>query len=565
MHQGVLKSVSTMKNKKSALRDGAAWKQLEVHFERQRDTHMRALFDADRHRAQRFSVSASEIFLDYSKNRVSEKTMKLLMSLARERDVEGWRERLFSGDKINFTENRAVLHTALRDRSGNALFHDGEDIMPKIRRELDKMRVFTDKVRSGQWLGYTGQRIRDVVNIGIGGSDLGPAMACEALTPYKHESIDFHFVSNVDATHISETLKSLNPETTLFIVASKMFTTQETLRNARTARSWFLQHAQEEDIAKHFVAVSCHAEEVEKFGIDTRNMFEFWDWVGGRYSMWSAIGLSIAISIGMDGFEEMLEGGYEMDQHFRHAPLEENIPVILAMLGIWYINFFGAQSHALLPYDQYMLRFPDYFQQADMESNGKSVDRDGNRVDYNTGPVIWGQPGTNGQHAFYQLIHQGTSIIPCDFMAAVEPHHDIEDHHQILLSNYFAQTEALMRGRTPEEARQCMRQQGLSEDEIALKLPFTVFEGNKPTNSILYKKLTPKVLGSLVAMYEHKIFVQGVIWNINSYDQWGVELGKVLAREIQPELLTDEEITSHDSSTNSLINRFKAMTRAQKH
>ncbi|MGV6860006.1 MAG: glucose-6-phosphate isomerase [bacterium] len=542
----------------TAITGGAAWRDLSSHFERQKAIHMRDQFKEEAHRAELFSATAAGVFLDYSKNRISADTKKLLMELARERDVEGWRERMFAGDRINFTEDRAALHTALRNRSDKPLFLDGEDIMPKIRHELGKMRDFSDRVRSGEWTGYTGKRITDVVNIGIGGSDLGPAMACQALGAYKHKEIDFHFVSNVDATHICETISSLDPETTLFIVASKMFTTQETLRNARTARSWFLEKATEKDIVRHFVAVSCHAEEVEKFGIDTRNMFEFWDWVGGRYSLWSSIGLSIALAIGMDGFEEMLEGGYEMDQHFLNAPLEDNVPVILAMLGVWYINFFGSRAHALLPYDQYMVRFPEYFQQADMESNGKSVDRDGHPVTYNTGPVIWGQPGTNGQHAFYQLLHQGTSIIPCDFLAPIESQHPVEDHHTILLSNFFAQTEALMRGRTRQEAYCCMTEQGMSEVDIELKLPYTVFEGNKPTNSILYDKLTPKILGSLVAMYEHKIFVQGVIWNINSFDQWGVELGKVLAREIEPELVDNGKVSSHDSSTNQLINRFKA-------
>jgi len=519
------------------------------------------LFAEDPKRFDRFSAKACDILLDYSKNRVTEETMRLLFDLARQADVKDWTEKMFTGQKINVTENRAVLHVALRNRSNRPILVDGQDAMPEVNRVLQQMSAFCDKVRSGAWKGYTGKAITDVVNIGIGGSDLGPVMVTEALKPYSQRSLSMHFVSNVDGTHIAETLRVLNPETALFIVASKTFTTQETLTNAHSARRWFLDAAnQESAIAKHFVAVSTNAKEVAKFGIDTANMFEFWDWVGGRYSLWSAIGLSIMLSIGPRNFEELLAGAHAMDEHFRTAEPEKNLPVILALLGVWYNNFFGAQTHAILPYDQYLHRFPAYFQQGDMESNGKGVQRNGERVDYSTGPVIWGEPGTNGQHAFYQLIHQGTKLIPCDFLAPMESQNPIGDHYRILLSNFFAQTEALMRGKTAEEVREELKKEGRSPAEIEALLPHKVFEGNRPTNSILFPKLTPRVLGSLIAMYEHKIFVQGVIWNINSYDQWGVELGKQLAKAILPELSSAGAVTGHDSSTNGLMNHYKQHT-----
>jgi glucose-6-phosphate isomerase len=485
--------------------------------------------------------------------------MKLLFQLAEDSGLKLWIEKMFNGEKINNTENRAVLHTALRNRSSKSVIVDGQDVMPEIRSVLQHMRVFSESVRNGDWKGYSGEKIVDIVNIGIGGSDLGPVMVTEALKPYGKPGLKVHFVSNVDATHIAEVLKYVNPETTLFIIASKTFTTQETIANANTAKKWFLDYAKDEKyIAKHFVALSTNSKEVSKFGIDTKNMFEFWDWVGGRYSLWSAIGLSIALYIGMDNFEELLTGAFEMDEHFRYTPFEENIPVILAVLGIWYNNFFGAETHAILPYDQYLHRFPAYFQQGDMESNGKRVTRDGEVVDYSTGPIIWGEPGTNGQHAFYQLIHQGTKLIPADFIAPVKSHNPIDEHHLMLLSNFFAQTEALMKGKSEDEARNELKNQGLSGEALDKLLPHKIFEGNKPTNSILVDMITPRSLGSLIAMYEHKIFVQGIIWNINSFDQWGVELGKQLAKVILPELKNDEKVNSHDSSTNGLINYFKA-------
>jgi glucose-6-phosphate isomerase len=468
------------------------------------------------------------------------------------------RERMFAGERINLTEKRPVLHIALRNRSNRAIEVDGADVMPEVNRVLDKMRRFSDAVRSGEWKGHTGERITDVVNIGIGGSDLGPVMVTEALRPYGQPGLNVHFVSNIDGTHIAETLKHLNPETTLFIVASKTFTTQETITNANTAKDWFLKTANDDSaVAKHFVALSTNADAVSRFGIDTANMFEFWDWVGGRYSLWSAIGLSIAIYIGMDHFEELLSGAHAMDQHFRTTALEHNLPVILALLGIWYNNFFGAQSHAILPYDQYLHRFAAYFQQGDMESNGKRVNRSGEAVEYSTGPVIWGEPGTNGQHAFYQLIHQGTKLIPCDFIAPVISHNPIGEHHKILLSNFFAQTEALMKGKDEAEARAELQAAGLSGNALEALLPHKVFAGNKPSNSLFVEKITPKNLGALIALYEHKIFTQGVIWNINSFDQWGVELGKQLAKAILPELQDNQPVDSHDSSTNGLINFYK--------
>lgn len=534
------------------------WKALGQHWESMSRRHMRELFESDPDRFLNFSLHFKDILLDYSKNRIDTQTMHLLFALARRCDVERMRDRMFRGEKINLTENRAVLHVALRNRSNRPIEVDGEDVMPGVRAVLAHMREFCDSVHSGEWTGFTGKPVRDFVNIGIGGSDLGPVMATEALRPYALPGLNVHFVSNVDGTHIAETLKRVNPETTLFVVSSKTFTTQETLANALTARNWFLEKAGSKDaIARHFVAVSTNEEKVREFGIDTRNMFEFWDWVGGRYSLWSAIGLSIALYVGMDHFEELLTGGHELDEHFRTAPLEENLPVVLALLGIWYNNFFGAETHAILPYDQYLHRFPAYFQQGDMESNGKRVTRDGRRVPCSTGPIIWGEPGTNGQHAFYQLIHQGTKLIPADFLAPIETQNPVGTHHAMLMSNFFAQTEALMKGKTPDEARRELENEGLSGDALERLLPHKVFEGNRPTNSILFRRLTPRTLGSLIALYEHKIFVQGVIWNINSFDQWGVELGKQLAKRILPELDGSDGVSGHDASTNGLINHFK--------
>lgn len=535
----------------------AAYKALKNHSETIKDVQMKDLFAADAHRFDTFSVQFKDILLDYSKNRITEETVKLLVNLAKEQNVGEWAGKMFSGEKINFTENRAVLHTALRNRSNNPVLFEGKDVMPDINKVLAQMKDFCAKIHTGAWKGYTGKSITDVVNIGIGGSDLGPVMVTEALKPYK-KNVEVHFVSNVDGTHIAETLKKVNPETTIFIIASKTFTTQETLANAESAKAWFLKAAKDEKaVAKHFVALSTNAKSVSAFGIDTANMFEFWDWVGGRYSLWSAIGLSIALSIGFENFEELLLGAHEMDTHFATADWDKNLPVILALLGVWYNNFFDAHSHALLPYDQYMHRFAAYFQQGDMESNGKFVARDGQEVDYETGSIIWGEPGTNGQHAFYQLIHQGTKLIPCDFFIPAQSQNPLGDHHQILLSNFFAQTEALMKGKTAEEVRLELENSGISKEEIEKILPHKVFKGNRPTNSIMFKKLTPKVLGSLLAMYEHKIFVQGMIWEVNPYDQWGVELGKQLAKAIYPELENATNITTHDSSTNGLMNWWK--------
>ncbi len=535
-----------------------AWSALSAHYSRIKDLHLRDLFASDPDRFNKLHVRFEDDFLlDYSKNRVTDDTMRLLFDLATEAGVSGWAQSMFAGAKINITENRAVLHIALRNRSNSPVIVDGVDVMPQVNAVLGQMKDFSDKVRSGAWTGYTGEKITDVVNIGIGGSDLGPVMVTEALKPYSDRSINVHFVSNVDGTHIAEALRLCNQETTLFIIASKTFTTQETMKNAETAKNWLLEKASPAHVAKHFVALSTNAPAVSKFGIDTANMFEFWDWVGGRYSLWSAIGLSIAISIGFDNFAELLDGAHAMDQHFVTTPYENNLPVILALLGIWYNNFFGAQSQAILPYDQYMHRFPAYFQQGDMESNGKGVDREGGPVTDQTGPIIWGEPGTNGQHAFYQLIHQGTKLIPCDFIAPIETQNPISDHHPILLSNFFAQTEALMRGKTNAEVRAELQHDGIvgeAQDKLA---PHKVFTGNRPTNSILFQKLTPRTLGSLIAMYEHKIFTQGIIWNINSFDQWGVELGKQLARRILPELSSEGPVASHDSSTNGLINEYK--------
>jgi len=535
-----------------------SYKYLTNHYIDILTKSLKELFEADNQRFDKFSLQFEDILLDYSKNRVDEETLALLIQLARECGVNKAIEAMFSGEKINVTEDRPVLHIALRNRSNSPVYVDGKDVMPDVNRVLQHMKEFSEAIISGEWKGYTGKPITDVVNIGIGGSDLGPVMVTEALKAYKNH-LDMHFVSNVDGTHIAETLKDLNAETTLFLIASKTFTTQETMGNAHTARDWFIEKGgKDEDVAKHFAALSTNSEGVEKFGIDTKNMFEFWDWVGGRYSLWSAIGLSIALSVGFDNFEELLTGAHAMDEHFRSTELEQNLPAILALVGIWHNNFFEAETQAILPYDQYMHRFAAYFQQGDMESNGKHVDRNGKHVDYQTGPVIWGEPGTNGQHAFYQLIHQGTKLIPCDFIAPAQSHNPLGEHHNMLLSNFFAQTEALMNGKTEEEVIAELKKAGKTDEEISKIAPFKVFEGNRPTNSILVKKITPRTLGSLIAMYEHKIFVQGVIWNIYSFDQWGVELGKQLAGKILPELKDNAEVSSHDSSTNGLINQYKA-------
>ncbi|MEZ8973095.1 glucose-6-phosphate isomerase [Vibrio cyclitrophicus] len=537
-----------------------AWKALTAHFESAQDMDMKELFAQDAKRFESFSTRfGSDILVDYSKNLIDAETMQHLFALANETEVKSAIEAMFSGDAINKTEGRSVLHTALRNRSDKPVMVDGKDVMPAVNAVLAKMELFTHRIVSGEWKGYTGKEITDVVNIGIGGSDLGPYMVTEALTPYKTR-LNMHFVSNVDGTHIVETLKPLNPETTLFLVASKTFTTQETMTNAHSARDWFLAEAGDNaHVAKHFAALSTNATAVAEFGIDTDNMFEFWDWVGGRYSLWSAIGLSISLSVGFDNFVELLDGAHEMDNHFASTEFESNIPVILALIGVWYNNFHGAESEAILPYDQYMHRFAAYFQQGNMESNGKFVDRDGNPVEYQTGPIIWGEPGTNGQHAFYQLIHQGTKLIPSDFIAPAISHNPASDHHQKLMSNFFAQTEALAFGKTKETVEAEFLAAGKTAEEAAELAPFKVFEGNRPTNSILVKQITPRSLGNLIAMYEHKIFVQGVIWNIFSFDQWGVELGKQLANQILPELADDAQVTSHDSSTNGLINAFKAL------
>ena len=535
----------------------AAWQALEAH--KADNLTIPQLFAENPNRFEQYSLNfADQILVDYSKNAINEKTLGLLRQLANECGLASATEAMFTGQKINRTENRAVLHTALRNRSNTPVLVDGKDVMPEVNAVLAKMKDFCERVISGEWKGYTGKAITDVINIGIGGSDLGPYMVTEALRPYKNH-LTMHFVSNVDGTHIAETLKKVNPETTLVLVASKTFTTQETMTNAHTARDWLLAAAKDESaVAKHFAALSTNSKEVEKFGIDTNNMFEFWDWVGGRYSRWSAIGLSIALSIGFENFEQLLSGAYEMDKHFRTAPIEQNIPATLALVGIWNSNFLGAETEALLPYDQYLHRFAAYFQQGNMESNGKFVGRDGKAVNYQTGPIVWGEPGTNGQHAFYQLIHQGTKIIPCDFIAPAQTHNAVGDHHAKLLSNFFAQTEALAFGKSKEVVEQEFLQAGKKLEEVAEIVPFKVFTGNKPTNSILVQKITPFTLGALIAMYEHKIFVQGVIFNIYSFDQWGVELGKQLANRILPELQGSEKVTSHDSSTNGLINQFKA-------
>lgn len=537
----------------------AAWQALQKHFDEMKDVTIADLFAKDGDRFSKFSATFDDqMLVDYSKNRITEETLAKLQDLAKECDLAGAIKSMFSGEKINRTENRAVLHVALRNRSNTPILVDGKDVMPEVNAVLEKMKTFSEAIISGEWKGYTGKAINDVVNIGIGGSDLGPYMVTEALRPYKNH-LNMHFVSNVDGTHIAEVLKKVNPETTLFLVASKTFTTQETMTNAHSARDWFLKAAgDEKHVAKHFAALSTNAKAVGEFGIDTANMFEFWDWVGGRYSLWSAIGLSIVLSIGFDNFVELLSGAHAMDKHFSTTPAEKNLPVLLALIGIWYNNFFGAETEAILPYDQYMHRFAAYFQQGNMESNGKYVDRNGNVVDYQTGPIIWGEPGTNGQHAFYQLIHQGTKMVPCDFIAPAITHNPLSDHHQKLLSNFFAQTEALAFGKSREVVEQEYRDQGKDPATLDYVVPFKVFEGNRPTNSILLREITPFSLGALIALYEHKIFTQGVILNIFTFDQWGVELGKQLANRILPELKDDKEISSHDSSTNGLINRYKA-------
>ena len=537
----------------------AAWQALQKHFDEMKDVTIADLFAKDGDRFSKFSATFDDqMLVDYSKNRITEETLAKLQDLAKECDLAGAIKSMFSGEKINRTENRAVLHVALRNRSNTPILVDGKDVMPEVNAVLEKMKTFSEAIISGEWKGYTGKAITDVVNIGIGGSDLGPYMVTEALRPYKNH-LNMHFVSNVDGTHIAEVLKKVNPETTLFLVASKTFTTQETMTNAHSARDWFLKAAgDEKHVAKHFAALSTNAKAVGEFGIDTANMFEFWDWVGGRYSLWSAIGLSIVLSIGFDNFVELLSGAHAMDKHFSTTPAEKNLPVLLALIGIWYNNFFGAETEAILPYDQYMHRFAAYFQQGNMESNGKYVDRNGNVVDYHTGPIIWGEPGTNGQHAFYQLIHQGTKMVPCDFIAPAITHNPLSDHHQKLLSNFFAQTEALAFGKSREVVEQEYRDQGKDPATLDYVVPFKVFEGNRPTNSILLREITPFSLGALIALYEHKIFTQGVILNIFTFDQWGVELGKQLANRILPELKDDKEISSHDSSTNGLINRYKA-------
>lgn len=538
----------------------AAWKKLQEHYKEIKQVSLQELFENDPKRFDKFSCCTRDLVLDYSKNRITQKTMGLLVDLAKECQLEKCRSLFFSGAAINATEHRAVLHTALRNFSSQPIYVEGKNVMPEVKKVLRQMKSFCESIHNGKHRGYSGKRIKYIVNIGIGGSDLGPLMVTEALKPYWKKGVETYFVSNIDGSHIAETLKKVNAEETLFLIASKTFTTQETMTNAFTARNWFLKKAKKEShIAKHFVALSTNEKEVLRFGIDSKNMFAFWDWVGGRYSLWSAIGLSISLTIGFKAFSDLLKGAHHIDKHFREATLKENMPVILALLGIWNTNFFGAQTEAILPYDQYLHRFPAYFQQGNMESNGKQTDRSGKPVQYATGPIIWGEPGTNGQHAFYQLIHQGTPLIPCDFIAAAQSQNPIGDHHEKLMSNFFAQTEALLNGKSAPQVKEELRKQGLSPQEIKKLTPFKVFKGNKPTNSILVKKLTPFALGELIALYEHKIFTQGVIWNIYSFDQWGVELGKQLANKILPELLDNKPIKSHDSSTNGLINAYKRM------
>jgi len=546
----------------STINKSPSWKALNEHFEKIKSVHMRDLFNNDGDRFNKYHIQYEDFLVDYSKNRITDETLNLLLNLAKEAKVEDWRDRLFSGDKINFTENRSALHIALRNRGNKPILLDGEDIMPNVNRVLDQMKSFSNDVRSGKYKGYTGKKIKSVVNIGIGGSDLGPAMICEALKSYGTKDITPYFVSNIDGADIAQTLEVCDPETTLFIVASKTFTTQETMTNAYSARAWLLKHLKDqESIKNHFVAISTNEAAVEKFGINKSNMFEFWDWVGGRYSLWSAIGLSIAIFIGMKNFEQLLDGAHDIDNHFKNAPLHKNIPVMLALLGVWYINFFQLNTHAVLPYDQGLSLFPSYLQQADMESNGKVVDRNGEKIQYHSGPIIWGESGTNGQHAFYQLIHQGTEVVPSDFIMPIHSHYSIgnngNEHHKILIANFIAQTQSLMMGKTDKEASAELKNQSLNENTIKILTPHKTFEGNRPSTSILFDKLTPKSLGRLIAIYEHKIFTQGVIWNINSFDQWGVEYGKQIAKLVLPKLIDPNETSGFDSSTNNLINYTK--------
>ena len=545
---------------KSAITESAAWKSLEQHFEQVKSVHMRELFAEDPERFDNFHIRLNDILLDYSKNRITDETRQLLINLAEEAGIEQWREKMFAGEHINVTEDRAALHVALRNRSNTPMIVDGVDVMPQVNQVLERMRVFSDEIRSGEQRGYNGERFKTIINIGIGGSDLGPMVVCESMKPFAQRGLNAYFVSNADATHLQETLKNAEPESTLFVISSKSFTTQETMLNAESAKKWFLDLVgNEKAVAKHFVAVTNNVEASNDFGIESKNIYEIWDWVGGRYSLWSAIGLPIALYLGMDHFEELLEGAHEMDKHFKNAPLEENMPVMLAMLGIWYNNFFDAQSHAVMPYSQYLRRLPAYLQQLDMESNGKTIDREGERVEYLTGPIIWGEPGTNGQHAFFQLLHQGTKPVPADFLVPCISQNPLGNHHRVLVANCFAQTRALMHGKTTTEALAQLKQEGVTDDEINQLFAHKVFEGNKPTNTILFEKLTPRTLGSLLAMYEHKVFVQGVIWNINSFDQMGVEYGKELAGDIQGELSHRSNTGIYDSSTNALINYRKKL------
>ena len=546
----------------SQINQSPIWQSLNQHKKDIESISLREMFKSDPNRFNQFHIQFNDLLLDYSKHRISKETISLLVKLAKEADVEGWRNRMFEGEKINSTEHRAVLHTALRNQNISPIISDGEDVMPKVKSVLKKMRRFSEEVRSGQWKGFTGKAITSVINIGIGGSDLGPAMVCQALKAYGSKTITPYFVSNVDGADLSQALEKCNPETTLFIIASKTFTTQETMTNAFSARDWFLKAAKDnQHIKKHFVALSTNQHVVSQFGIDTENMFEFWDWVGGRYSLWSAIGLSIALYIGMDGFEELLKGGFEMDEHFKRAPIEQNIPMMMGLLGVWYINFFNFPTHAILAYDQGLSKLAPYLQQADMESNGKFINRDGEHIDFHTGPVIWGEVGTNGQHAFYQLLHQGTEIVPADFIMPIESQYalgkDGNEHHKILLSNFIAQTQSLMLGKTYNEARTEIEKQGYEGEDIESFIPQKTFEGNRPTSSVLFKKLTPKTLGQIIAMYEHKIFTQGIIWNINSFDQWGVEYGKQIAKQVLPKLSEKTPTDNFDSSTNGLINYIK--------
>ena len=546
----------------SQINQSPIWQSLNQHKKDIESISLREMFKSDPNRFNQFHIQFNDLLLDYSKHRISKETISLLVKLAKEADVEGWRNRMFEGEKINSTEHRAVLHTALRNQNISPIISDGEDVMPKVKSVLKKMRRFSEEVRSGQWKGFTGKAITSVINIGIGGSDLGPAMVCQALKAYGSKTITPYFVSNVDGADLSQALEKCNPETTLFVIASKTFTTQETMTNAFSARDWFLKAAKEnQHIKKHFVALSTNQHAVSQFGIDTENMFEFWDWVGGRYSLWSAIGLSIALYIGMDGFEDLLKGGFEMDEHFKTAPIEQNIPMMMGLLGVWYINFFNFPTHAILAYDQGLSKLAPYLQQADMESNGKFINRDGEHIDFHTGPVIWGEVGTNGQHAFYQLLHQGTEIVPADFIMPIESQYalgkDGNEHHKILLSNFIAQTQSLMLGKTYNEARAEIEKQGYEGEDIESFIPQKTFEGNRPTSSILFKKLTPKTLGQIIAMYEHKIFTQGIIWNINSFDQWGVEYGKQIAKQVLPKLSEKTPTDNFDSSTNGLINYIK--------